>query len=385
MCKKILLLSLILCSYSIVSQTVSTVTGGNFHDGLAVDSQGNVYGSDFPPVAPFPNPIKNVYKYDTSGNVTVFATGFVSPNGIGINSQDEVYVCDHFANNIKKFSSDGTLLMTTTIGQFTTPAGIKPIPNTLDMLVVEYNNNSGRKIKQLSADGTVTTLFSGAPLNGPAGIAFIGDTPYIANFNDRKIFRFQNSFLTEVAQLPSSNNPQTDFLGFLTSANGLLYATHFGLNSIYTINPTTGEVNLFAGSSQGGQDGDISIATFNGPNGIVADESTGKIYVSDAGVKNLRIIENAFLSTEDFTADSFRLHAFPNPAKDSLKIEMKLNILDPLEIQIIDATGKIIYQKSFTIDDSKFSFAIPTTAWEEGTYILHCIQSNKKITKKIMI
>ena len=380
MLKKILLFSFILCSYSIVSQTVSTITEGNFHDGLAVDSQGNVYGSDFPTSGS-----QSVYKYDTNGNVTVFATGFVSPNGIGINSQDEIYICDHFGNAIKKYDINGTLLANFNSGQFATPAGIKPIPNSLDMLVVEYNNTTGRKIKRLAADGTVTTLFSGAPLNGPAGIAFIGDVPYIANFNNRKIFRFLDGALTEVATLPSGGNPNSNFLGFLTSANGVLYATHIGLNSIYSINPNSGTVTLFAGSTQGTNDGDISTATFFSPNGIIADTANDKLYISDAGNKNLRIIDNAFLSTESFNSEDISITMFPNPAKDSLQINFKLKTEDNLKITITDMTGKSIYKKELVPTHIDGSITIPTAQWPKGTYIIQCIQNTKTLNKKIII
>ena len=262
MLKKILLFNFILCFYSINSQTVSTITQGNFQDGLAMDSQGNVYGSDF-----F-GPSRSVYKYDTNGNVTTFASGFVTPNGIGINSLDEIYVCDHFGNVIKKYDINDTLLENYSNGLFSSPAGIQPIPNTLDMLVVEYNNTTGRKIKRLAADGTVTTLYTGAPLNGPAGITFIGEVPYIANFNDRKIFSFLDGTLTEIAQLPSIASPTAGSLGFLTSGNNLLYATNLNENKIYSIDPSTGQVTLLAGSSDGSLDGSISSATFSGPNGI---------------------------------------------------------------------------------------------------------------------
>ena len=62
---------------SVSGQTVSTVTEGIFEDGLSVNSQGVVYGSNFTG--------SNVYAYDdASGTVSVFADGFVRPNGLDI-------------------------------------------------------------------------------------------------------------------------------------------------------------------------------------------------------------------------------------------------------------------------------------------------------------
>ena len=61
------------------------------------------------------------------------------------------------------------------------------------MLLVEYNNNV---LKKLSEDGTVTTLFSGFPLNGPSGIAIMNGQIYISNFNDRKVMHYENGSIT---------------------------------------------------------------------------------------------------------------------------------------------------------------------------------------------
>lgn len=379
MIKKVLLFNLILCYYSINSQTISTISEGSFQDGLAIDSQGNIYGSDF-----F-GPSRNVYKYDTNGNVTTFASGFVTPNGIGINSQDEIYVCDHFGNEIRKYDINGTLLANFSNGLFSTPAGIQPIPNTLDMLVVEYNNITGNTIKRLGSDGIVTTLYSGFPLNGPAGITFIGEVPYIANFNDRKIFSFLNGTLTEIAQLPSIGIPGGGSLGFLTSGNGVLYATNLNDNKIYSIDPSSGQVSLFAGSTDGSLDGSVSVATFSGPNGIIADNSNGRLYVSDSSTSNLRIIDNAFLSTNDFALEDFDFKIFPNPTKDSLNIKCSLNTLKPLKIEVIDLLGKIVYKNKVMPKSKDFITSIPTTDWKKGTYIFKIIQGDNKLIKKIII
>ncbi len=262
-----------------IETTVSTVTEGAFYDGLAEDSHGNIYGSDFPG--------DDVYKLDPSGNVTVFATGFTSPNGIGINSKDEVYVCDNFGNTIFKYDSDGNLLDSFPA---VSPAGIKKIPGSDNMLFVEYNTNT---INVLKTDGTITKIFEGAPINGPAGIAFDrrGNT-YIGNFNDRKIYKYEDGAVTFIAELPAEA-PNANFLGFLTYAKGSLFATQIGEHKIYKINPrATDDFEVFAGSTLGDTDGDVSEATFNFPNGILSSRDQKTLYVSDAGTSNLRIISS---------------------------------------------------------------------------------------------
>ncbi|MBW1298529.1 SMP-30/gluconolactonase/LRE family protein [Aquimarina litoralis] len=262
-----------------ITTTVDTVTEGSFYDGLAIDRKGNLYGSDF---------VGNtVYKMNPAREVTVFVDGLVSPNGIGINKRDEVYVCDHFGNTIYKYSEEGIQLDSIPA---ISPAGIKRIPGTNDMLFVEYNTNT---INILSEDNTVTKLYEGAPINGPAGIAFDrrGDA-YIGNFNDRKIYKYKDGDLTFIAELPATA-PNANFLGFLTYARGFLFATQLGEHKIYKINPKAeNDFEVFAGSTLGNDDGDISEATFNFPNGILASRNQKTLYVSDAGTSNLRIIES---------------------------------------------------------------------------------------------
>jgi len=260
--------------------TVSTVTEGAFHDGLAFDSKGNIYGSDFPG--------DSVYKLDKDGNVSVFATGITSPNGIGVNRKDEVFVCDNFGNAILQYDAEGTLLNTF---EAISPAGIKRIPGTNDMLFVEYFTNT---INLLKEDGTITQLFEGEPINGPAGIAFDRKgNAYIGNFNDRKIYKFKNEELTFIAQLPEEAEV-ANFLGFLTYAKGYLYATQIGEHRIYKIDPNaTDTFEVFAGSGiAGNDDGDISEATFNFPNGILASKDQKTLYVSDIATRNLRVIRS---------------------------------------------------------------------------------------------
>ena len=281
----------LLISSILLSLSVSTINEGSFTDGLALDSQGNLYCSGYG--------FNTVYKYGTNGRVSVFKDNIVTPNGIGINAVDEIYICSHQANKILKYNISGNLMET--YSNFMTPSGILNIPNTTDMLVVEYGNEytdattiTNSKIKKLAADGTITTLHSGLPLNGPAGITFINDIPYIANFNDRKIFKFENGKLSEIAQLPSEGPANRNFLGFLSSIDGQLIATHIGGHKVYKIDPNSGVTSIYIGSTLGSVDGNINIATLDSPNGIIADKTNKIIYISQGSQsisgKNLRII-----------------------------------------------------------------------------------------------
>lgn len=354
--KKITFFIIVFIGFITSAQTVTTITDGGFMDGLAQDAAGNIYGSDWGG--------NTVYKYDTNGNVSVFKNGFTNPNGIAINSAGEIYICDHGAWTIYKYDANGNLLSTFGSSLFRTPAGIKRIPNTEDMLVVEYgtefNPSTNSAIKKLAADGTVTTLSSGNVLNGPAGIAYIGDVAYIANYNNRKIFRFDGSILTEIAQLPAgaaSNN----VLGFMSAINGELIATQIGEHKIYKINPTSGAITLYAGSVLGNSDGDLNSATFNLPNGILGDDTNNRIYISDAGTKNLRIINNAVLSVDTNQLLKVEVTAYPNPNKDSLNIKLSGFETSQIQLSVLDVNGKELFKKECENSGGNFQEKITTS------------------------
>lgn len=367
---QVTLLFSILLSYTITAQTVSTVSEGNFHDGLAIDSEGNVYGSDFTGDA--------VFKLSTDGTVGTFKGGFASPNGIGINSADEIYICDHFGNKIYKYDINGVPL--DTISVLTTPAGIKPIPGTDKMLFVEYNTST---INELSAEGVVTQLFAGTPINGPAGIAFIDSTAYIGNFNDRKIYRYENGQVTFIAQLPADGSTY-NFLGFLSAKDGLLIGTQLGAHRLYKINPTTGEVQLFAGNGMGSTDGTIEEAAFNQPNGILGDELNNRIYISDAGTKNLRIIEGLVLDNQEPIVQFKDLQLFPNPVIDYLDFKADVVENGAYTITILDTLGKQIDQLNGTTTDGMILKRIDCSNWSKGAYFIELSMENSFISRLIV-
>jgi len=372
MFKKITLLAALFLFTMSFAQTISTITDGNFYDSIDRDSQGNIYCSDF-----FGN---TVYKYDTSGNVSVFKNGFTNPNGISVNGQGEIFICDAGANTVFRYDTSGTELSSYSTN-INNPTGIRNIPGTTDMLIVEYNNAT---LKRLALDGTVTTLFSGFPLNGPSGIAFIGNDIYVSNYNDRKIMRFENGNMTLLTQLPATA-PNTNNLGFLSSSTDQLFATQLGEHQIYTIDPTSGDAAVYAGSSLGNTDGDISVATFNFPNGIFVDQTNDKIYVSDAGTRNLRIIDNALLSISENTENNSDLTLIVDEITDSIRVSINLKSNEKATIKMFEISGKEVFKKAYSISDLKFSKSISRTHLNSGTYIVLFSQENRIISEKVIL
>lgn len=353
------------------AQTVSTVSEGLFSDGLGIDSQGNVYGSDYAG--------DSVFRYEVStGTVTTFKTGFSNPNGIGVNMQDEIYICDHTAGTIFRYDLDGNELATYT--GLITPAGIKNVPGTNDMLFVTYNNST---INLLAEDGTITQLYAGAPLNGPAGIAFINGEVYIGNFNDRRIFRYESGSVSFVAQLPAGASG-TNFLGFLSANEDYLLATQIGEHKLYKIDPEDGTVSVYAGSEQGTMDGNLETATFSLPNGILADTVNDKIYVSEAGSKNLRIIDEVDLSIEETLLDGSSLKLVIDKVQDTLKIGGSFRAGNFYTLKVYDALGKLQLENEYSFNFDQDSLEIGIDNWNQGTYIVELTSGSYTTAKKFV-
>lgn len=352
------------------SQTVSTITAGSFTDGLGIDGYGNVYCSAWGG--------NTVYKLDTLGNVTVFKNGFSNPNGIAVNDSNQIFICDHTADTIFKYDTAGNLLAA--YGGFVTPAGIKKIPGTNDFYVVEYNTN---KLKRLDANGTVTQLHSGNPLNGPAGMAFIGDTLYIANFNNRNILKFIGSSVFNLtAQIPSFPGP-ANFVGFLSSLNGKLYATQIQGNRIYEIDPgNNNAMRVYAGSISGGANGALNTATFNSPNGILGDPVRNRLYVSDAGSQNLRIIDlNVTVSLNKNHNSDYHFSISPNPAQSQLTLDVPKKDGAVIEVSILNISGLTLLTDSLQVVQGKIKLDLSNLQLSSGSYFIVLKDRNSVATE----
>ena len=371
--KTITTLCILLGTLIMHAQTVTTVTEGAFLDGLGITSNGDVYCTNFNG--------NEVFKYEFStGNVTTFATGFVNPNGIGVTNEDILYICEKGGGTIHIYNTDGDVLDTVT--GLNNPTGVKYDAQNDNILWVSYDQSS---LNVLDPDTNETEIvIQGAPLNGPSGIAFVGDQTYISNFNDRKIFRLESDdTLTEIAQLPDGA-AQNNFLGFLTSKGGFLYATQFGEHRIYRIDPETGDVFLFAGSTQGNTDGDLDTATFNLPNGILGDDTNDRIYISDFATANLRIIENVSLSVNAFAKADTTIDLFSNPQSDTITIKGALVKAETYTISVYTSSGELVKTTNGIVQGGSLQTTLNTSAWSKGVYLIKIQAGETVITRKVV-
>lgn len=239
-----------------------------------VDSSGNLFIANFSR--------HTILKVTTAGVVSVFAgsdgssgstdaTGsaarFNQPQGLAIDSSDNLYVGD--ANNYK-------IRKITPAGVVTTIAGTGSSGST--------NNTTG----------------TSASFNKPVGLAIVGTNLYVADQTNNRIR----------AVALSGNFPVTTFAGSGTAASvdgtgtsaqfndpyGIttdgtnLYVSDAAGNKIRKIVVSSAVVTTLAGSGSGGSADNATgtSATFNSPRGIAVTATT--IYVADSGNNSIRAV-----------------------------------------------------------------------------------------------
>lgn len=366
---KTLLLHLVLlfiCG-TLSAQNVSTyhqVINQRIDDDMIFDAQGNLYGSNYNGTS--------VYKKDLSGTVTTFAGGMNTPNGLEFDRQGNLWVCDNVGNKVYKFNSAGVPYDTLLI---VNPSGIIRIPGTDSMIITSYALN---ELLKSDSAGSSFLWKNGPELVGPVGLVYDPDTNlYLSNYTDRKIYRVTEDSLYYVATLP---DPTNGALGFITWAKGMLWATGFGSNKIYRVDPNyVDSVAWFAGSVSGSVDGSVSVARFNKPNGILPSQGGDSLFVSDYGTGRVRLIENITTLLPEIPEWLVDLRYYPNPATDHVIIDGRLLSSSVLRIELTDLLGRVYHVCTVDVQ-SEFSKTISLEGIPAGNYFLRVSQGTTGIT-----
>jgi len=349
--KQTILLTLLFPFFAL-SQTVTTLVDSaatNFSDDIILDDQGNLYCSDYGGTS--------IFKRTPTGQISVFATGFNTPNGLAFDSQGNLFVADNVGNRIYKLSNTGQFLDTI---QVTNPSGIIKMPNSDTLIFTQYMPHN---LSKLAPDGTIQIIHAGTPLNGPVGLTYDeNQNLFLANYGNGNIYQVTMSdtasfeFITTVPILGATNN----VVGFIEYAQGFLWATSFNLNKIYRIDPVpNGNVYLVAGSTIGSVDGDAASAKFNRPNGICASITGDSLYISDYGTGNLRVISDYYLTTSEIPVP-IQLNSAPNPVSTTATLSWSTE-LKAVTMEIYSAEGRLIHTEekvngnNYTLDFTRFS------------------------------
>ncbi|MEN0045597.1 MAG: hypothetical protein AAF806_00925 [Bacteroidota bacterium] len=254
---------------------------------LSIDQEGNLYMADFnvvyrvgsPPIqTEFP-----IHKIAKNKTVSKFSGPYRMLSGNVFDAQDNLYQSELYGNQIIKTDLNGT-------------ASIVPVEN-MDLLSPDgiYVNKEGNIFVASETDGTIIKI----PPNGIASVfANVGDAPrgitadeqgnlYIShNHESGKISKISpDGEVAIIANVPTFK-PETyplDYymwLGYITYHEGNLYVPSIGANQIYKVS-LEGKVELFAGSSTRGiPRGGALTADLNRPIGLAFSADGTSLYIS---------------------------------------------------------------------------------------------------------
>lgn len=319
-------------SYEIVN--VSTIAGSDtgYKDGkgisakfnnpvgIAKDSQGNLFVVD--------KGNNSIRKISPTGQVSTFAGSVVgfedgqgknakfnSPNGIAIDSLDNLYLADLQNHKIRKITPDGEVSTIAGSGygyndgkankaKFAWPQDVA-IDSKGNIYVTDEGNDVIRKI---TIDCIVSTFAGGekgykdgqgasAQFHNPMGIAIDSqDNLFVGDYMNNRIRKITPNAL--VSTLVGNERGFADGIGMNAQLNrptgiaidslDILYITDSQNHKIRKITPN-GEVSSVAGTSEGALDGTADKAQFSWPYDLVIDDD-GNIYVSDFANHRIRKI-----------------------------------------------------------------------------------------------
>ena len=102
--------------------------------------------------------------------------------------------------------------------------------------------------------------------------------------------------------------------------------------------------------------------------------------------EELDLIRDVALSTSDILKRNFNIHnMYPNPAKDTVNVEINLNDSQEGYLQLIDVNGKKIKQQRFKLDPGRSNVKLNLEGIKPGNYFLKAISEKLNETRKLQV
>lgn len=239
--------------------------------GVEVDSDGNIYCSDFGRSLSSP-PGTLVYKVTPDGSSSIFASGLVGASGNTFGPDGNFYQSNIGGGSVSSITAAGQV--STFVTGMSSPVGIvfDPVGN---LYVANCGDNT---IKKVDTNGEVTTFSSGTLFNCPNGITIDNDGNfYVANFSNSNVIKIDSQGTPSIfASFAGNNN------GHITFFEDNLYVVARAANRIFRLD-LEGNSTVIAGSgARGHTEGPALEAGLSLPNDLMFSADGQFLYINDA-------------------------------------------------------------------------------------------------------
>lgn len=402
--KNIITIVMILLSVTTFAQiTVSTLTPEfKGSGGLSLDSDGSLIVADFGDFLNISDPDglpNDVWRLDTDLNLNLYSGGFVGASGNDFDGDGVLFQSDIGASGIYKIVNGVRTFVTST--GISNPVGLV-FDGSGNFYVCNCGNNTIRKV---TPGGVSTEFASGNIFSCPNGIIVDeDDNLYVSNFSNGNIIKITPAGTSTVLNATPggiTSGPSNGHLDYHEPSRTLFIASH-GSNRIFALRiDDPGNLIDIAGTGErGNTDGDVSVATFSRPNGVVVTQTGDSIYINSAipvtNVPNrplnpqvVRLITgvNSILLNVENNAAQLGATVYPNPVVNIITIEADLSFeCTEISIEFYDIHGRIVKELSnVTNDGGRFKISVDISEFNSGTYFYSLSDDNcKKIIGKII-
>jgi len=343
------------------------------------------------------------YLYKNNGDGTFTDVSQISGTDILINAMSttigdynndgwfDIYITDSNKNIFLKNNGDGTFtnvasITGTTFDSIGWGAVFLDADNDTDLdLYVSGNLDGSTTLPSAFYENQGNGIF-----NIPSNIGFVNDTlpsfsnaigdvdndgfPEIIVLNNKN----NNIFLWKNTTTSTNNWLKVKLEGTTSNRDGIGSVIEIGVNGYkqyrYTLN---GEGYL--GQNTGSEFFGVGTATNIDYVKVTWLGSTVDLFTNVTPNQTLNIIEGQTLGIDKFNLADILL--FPNPVRDKLTIQIKIDGLGDNKVELYTVLGKKIFSKKFTSNNKELDL----TNISSGIYLLRFTSGNRVINRRVVI